>query len=163
MLHDLVTVWAIESFFCLGHYLQELTYVRRLRVLGLQPRGEVCGGLLLMYMNSWRKDTKRMSPLRAQWQMQTNGHTWNERGSLWRSGNTFWLWAFFFFFSLRVTKHWNTLPRKDAEPPFLRVIQYPSKKCAWQVVLSGLICAMSLDKMTFISPFMPQLFCDSWF
>lgn len=43
MLHDLLTERAIESSICLSLYLQDLTYVNILWVLGLQPREEICG------------------------------------------------------------------------------------------------------------------------
>lgn len=136
MFHGLVTVQAIESFSCLSLYLQDLTCVRNLRLMRLQHREEFCGGLLLMYINSWRKDAKRMSPLsRAQRQVQMNWHTLKCKRSPLKTRKHIWFVVFFFFF-LWEWLNTGICCQEGCRAAVLRVIQYMSKNVLdkWHLV-----------------------------
>lgn len=71
MIHDLVTVWSKNSF-SVSVFIYKTSPMWEGWECWDSSLEKSLEGLLLMYINSWRKDVRRMEPdplSRAQWQV----------------------------------------------------------------------------------------------
>jgi len=65
------------------------------------------------------------------------------------------------FFPLRVTEHWNRLPRVVLESPALEIFKTPPGCGPVQPAVGDPASAGGLDWVTPRGPFQPRPFCDS--
>jgi len=65
------------------------------------------------------------------------------------------------FFPLRVTEHWNRLPREIVESPSLEIFKTRLEHGPVQPAVGDPASAGGLDWMTHRGPFQPLPFCDS--
>ena len=150
----------------LEHFLCE-EGLRELGLFSLEKRR--LRGILSMYVNTWREGAKGTEPGSFQWcpvaGPEAMGTNWTDRTR--DNGHRlkhrrFALNIREHLFTVRVTEHWNRLPREAVESPSLNILKswWHDRHDSWQLTLGGPAWAGGLDKMTSRRAFQSQPFCD---